>query len=160
MPTAFKQRQRMGEELKANVRTLVRAEYAIMKKGLSPKDEARLKLRLQCFLLRVQGYTAAAIAQKLGVGRVTVHDAVKWCYENVDLAQEMRENGLILSLARLEEMYLILSERRENADPVGIRLSMDIIELEAKILGLFRNIEINTPMVSYFIEGVDMAALK
>jgi hypothetical protein len=115
--------------------------------------------RVDAWKLRIQGYRPPDVAAAMGVSEVTVHAWFNWMRENYPLPIASLEDFMRLSISRLEEQYKQLEQGRKNQDPQAQRVSLAIIDQEAKLLGAHTtNVNVEG-RVTYQIEGIDMDQL-
>lgn len=122
-------------------------------------DDVRYARRIGVWHLRLQGFVIFEIAKQLGLSTSVVHDDLNWCRQNLAVARDGIEELADLSLERLEMQYRQLAPLREMRNEAGHRLSLNIIDLQAKLMGLYKTrIEVSIP--NFTVNGVDPKALQ
>lgn len=95
------------------------------------------KERAKAWHLRLEGHSLSEIARMLGVSAMTVHRDVKWCQENLPGAYEGAAQLREMSLQRLDRQYRQLEPLRESGDVPAHRVSVQIMDTQAKLTGAY-----------------------
>lgn len=122
-----------------------------------------LKRRARVFKLRVQGYTLMQITEllskKYGVSQLTIQRDLEWARANFQVAQESADQIRVMSVMQLQYQYGQLAPHRAAGDIAAHKVSLDILQAIAKLMGLDK-MTVEVQQVLYDIVGVDMDQLR
>lgn len=114
------------------------------------------KRRIEAWRLRIQGYSAGEVAKKQKVSLAMIYKDWEWGKTHLPVAMANAEDFKHVSLERLEQQYRQLSAARNRADDSAHRVSLAILETQAKILGVLSNKVDVSGNLKYEIVGVDL----
>jgi Putative ATPase subunit of terminase (gpP-like). len=114
------------------------------------------KTRVKAWMLRLQGYQPAEIATACRIELPTVYKYLRWARDNLPSAIDGAEDFIRVSYDRLEIQYRQLERGRAEGNELAHRVSVSIIDQQAKLLGIYTMKLDLTAKVNYAIEGVDM----
>jgi len=122
-------------------------------KDKSPDSE---KIRWEAWSLKVQGYSADAIAEKFGRSRQLIYSYWEWCKKQLPYVKDQMEEFQQVGIARLEAQYRQLAIARARGDLFAHKVSLEIIEQQAKVLGVDKMNETPETRVTYIFPGLNM----
>lgn len=125
------------------------------------KEDARPdhKKRWEAWSLKIQGFSAQEIAARMEVSWQLIYTYWDWCGRQVPELKQIMQEFSELTISRLEAQYRQLAIARSRGDILAHKVSLDILDQEAKILGVHKvNVQVDSK-VTYVLEGVDMDKL-
>jgi hypothetical protein len=117
------------------------------------------KARWECYSKRLQGWSVAQLAEEQYCSPQLIYLYLQWCMEQLPALKDFMEEFTTLSLSRLDMQYRQLAIARAKGDVIAHKVSLDIIDQQAKLVGAHKmSVQVDN-RVTYVLEGVDMEDL-
>lgn len=117
------------------------------------------KQRWDMFAMRLQGFSVQDIAIEYERSVALIYAYLEWCTKQLPKLKDYMQEFTTISMQRLEAQYRQLAIARAKGDILAHKVSLDIIDQQAKLAGAHKvSIEVDN-RVTYVLEGVDMEGL-
>jgi hypothetical protein len=127
---------------------------ALVSKAQEVDTNAAHHPRYEAWRMRVQGYSAPAIAAQLGVSVVMAYKYLEWV--KTEHPEIVVQDFLQITLERIETQYLQLEPARLRNDVMAHRVSKELMDMEAKLLGMYTVKVEHSQKITFSVDGVDM----
>ena len=115
--------------------------------------------RWDAFAMRLQGFSVQDIAMQYDKSVPLIYLYLDWCAKQLPKLKDYIQEFTVVSMQRLEVQYRQLGIARAKGDLLAHKVSLDIIDQQAKLAGAHKvSIEVDN-RVTYVLEGVDMDKL-
>lgn len=138
-------------------KNLTEKALAIVENAKARAPSEREQRKYDAYILRIRGYPVELIAEQMGVTRAMAYRYLEQVRRERPELQQVMSEFLLVSLDQLEYQYMQLDPGRSRGDVMAHKVSKELIELRAKLLGAFNvNLNVSTAApVMYQIVGVE-----
>ena len=117
------------------------------------------KIRWDVYSKRIQGWSVADLAVDYACSPQLIYAYLDWCHEQLPSLKDYLKEFTTLSLQRLDMQYRQLAIARAKGDLLAHKVSLDIVDQQAKLVGAHKiSVQVDN-RVTYVLEGVDMDEL-